>query len=88
MFVLFDLLICVVAPPPHIYRHNTQHAIKASSAGIWDVYTRTDNVCPALLSLSLYLRQFRVVSDVCPAGLLFVCPLYGPFRPRSRPFLV
>ena len=59
---------------PHIYGHNTQHAIKASSAGIWDVYTRTDNVCPALLSpsLSIFDSSVSFQTSVRPGSSLFV----------------
>ena len=62
---------------PHIYRHNTQHAIKASAWYMGCVHTYRQ--CLSGVT-SLCLRQFRVVSDVCPALCLSSMGLLDPVR--------
>ena len=78
---LHTMLACLV----HI-SIDTIHSYKGPSLpGIWDdVYSRTDNVCPALLSLSLFDSSVSFQTSARPNPSLFV--LYGPFRPRSRAF--
>ena len=72
--------VCVPSIPrlrrPHIYRHNTQHAIKAPAWYMRCVHTYRQ--CLSDNTLSLYLRQFRVVSDVCPALCLSSMGLLDP----------
>ena len=74
--------VCVPSIPrlrrPHIYRHNTQHAIKAPAWYMRCVHTYRQ--CLSDNTLSLYLRQFRVVSDVCPALCLSSMGLLDPVR--------